>query len=75
MGTLKVDTDDKMLAKFRRKAMETYGYKRGSLKIATESLIKSWISEEKAEWSSLRGSIRSKENSVELQHKLWKKVD
>ncbi|MBI2675107.1 MAG: hypothetical protein HYX24_01515 [Candidatus Aenigmarchaeota archaeon] len=75
MGTLKIDTDEKVLARFRRKAMKAYGYKRGSLKAATENLIKKWISSDKIDWSALRGSIKSGENSVELQHKAWRKVD
>ncbi|NOZ77247.1 MAG: hypothetical protein GXO65_06210 [Euryarchaeota archaeon] len=75
MGTLKVETGDEILERFRKKAMEEYGYKRGSLKKATENLMKKWLSEEKIEWGRLKGVITSKDSSVELQHRAWRRVD
>jgi len=75
MGILKVELDDKIIEKFKKKAMETYGYKKGSIKLATQMLIKKWVGMGEADWSELRGAIKKKENSVKLQHKLWKGVD
>jgi len=75
MGTLKVETSDELLERFKKKAMEKYGYKRGSLKKATESLIRKWLAEEKVEWARLRGVVEAEESSVELQHEAWKRVD
>lgn len=75
MGTLKIETGDEFLNKFKKKAMEEYGYKKGSLKKAVEELIKKWLTQEKVEWGKLKGIIKSDESSVELQHKAWRKVD
>lgn len=75
MGTLKVDVEDKLLELFKKKAMKLYGYKKGSLKLATENLIKRWIQTKEVNWKSLRGVLRFQGSSVQLQHQIWKKVD
>ncbi|MEM3012525.1 MAG: hypothetical protein QW084_04105 [Candidatus Hadarchaeales archaeon] len=73
MGTLKVDVEDKLLEQFKKK-VKLYGYK-GSLKTATEKLLRNWLQVKKADWRSLRGKLRLRGSPVEVQHRLWKKVD
>ncbi len=75
MGTLKIEAGDELIMRFKKKAMEKYGYQKGSLKKAAVDLINKWLSEEKMDWSKLKGVIKSSESSVDLQHKAWKKVD
>ena len=73
--TLKVDLDEELVKKFKRKAFETYGYKKGSLKKAMEQILKSYTSENTAKWDGLVGVLSErKEKSVELQHKAWNKA-
>ena len=73
--TLKVDLDSQLVRKFRKKAMETYGYKKGSMKKAMEDLLQQYTRSGKPDWGKMIGVIdHIKEDSVELQHKLWKMV-
>ncbi len=62
MGIIKVELEDKLLEEFKKKAMETFGYKKGSIKLATKKLIEEWISRKKspADWSVLKGVIKVK---------------
>lgn len=66
--------EDKLLEQFKKKAMKLYEYKKGSLKTATEKLLRNWLQVKKADWRSLRGKLRLR-GSSEVQHRLWKKVD
>ena len=75
MGTLKVDGDDELIDKFKRKARDEYGQKRGSIKEATIELLEDWVDTDEADWKSLEGAIDSKKSSVELENELWRKVD
>ena len=43
--TLKVELDEELLKKFKKKAYETHGYKKGALKKAVEELLKQYTSE------------------------------
>jgi len=72
---IKAELPDSIAKKFRKKAMEQYGYKKGAMKTAIQDLITRFISTGKADWKSLRGVITSSLSSVELQHKLWKRTD
>jgi len=75
MGTLKVDGDDEIIRRFKRKARDKYGQKRGSIKEATMALLKDWVDDEKPDWKALEGAIESEKSSVELEKELWKRVD
>ena len=75
MGTLKVDGDDELIDKFKRKARDEYGQKRGSIKEATIELLEDWVDTDEADWKSLEGAIDSKKSSLELENELWRKVD
>ncbi|MFB6158837.1 MAG: hypothetical protein ABEJ95_04240 [Candidatus Nanohalobium sp.] len=76
MGTLKVEGDDELIRKFKQKAREEYGQKRGSIKKATMDLIEKWVEQdEKVDWGELRGAIDSDKTSTELEDEAWKKVD
>jgi hypothetical protein len=73
--TLKVDLDSKLVKKFKKKAFETYGYKKGSVKKAMEEVLKGYTESQMANWSNLRGILSSnKASSVELQHSIWKEL-
>lgn len=73
--TLKVDLDSQLVKKFRKKAMETYGYRKGSMKKAMEDLLRQYTREGKPDWSKMIGVLdHLKNDSVELQHMLWKKI-
>jgi len=75
--TIKVEVDEALARRFRKKAMEKYGYKRGAVKKALENLMQDFAREQrgKTSWSSLRGSIGDEYKgvtSVELQHSIWR---
>ena len=73
--TLKVDLDSQLVKKFRKKAMETYGYRKGSMKKAMEDLLRQYTREGKPDWGKMIGVLdHLKKDSVELQHTLWKKI-
>jgi len=45
MGSLKLVMEDELLRKFRKKAMEKFGYTKGALSIAAREAIKNWLKE------------------------------
>ena len=73
--TIKVEIDEALAKRFRKKAMEKHGYKKGAVKKALEEAMKKYISTGSVDWSPLRGTLRSKLDSVELQHSAWKRTD
>ena len=75
--TMKVEVDEALAKKFRKKAMERYGYKKGALKKAVEDVMTRFSMTGAADWASLRGTLKSskKVSSVQLQHKLWSNRD
>jgi hypothetical protein len=74
--TIKVGVDEALPKKFRKKAMETYGYKKGAMKKALEETIRRFSSPGEADWANMKGALRpSKQGSVELQHDIWHKQD
>jgi hypothetical protein len=74
--TIKVEVNEALARRFRRRAMELYGYKRGSVKRALEESMKKFSSPGKVDWHSIRGVLKgTKTNSVNLQHTIWSKVD
>ena len=73
--TIKIELDEELVRKFRKKAYEQFGYKKGSLKRAIESMIRDYTNEGVADWNNIRGILKErKESSVELQHKAWSRI-
>lgn len=75
--TIKVEVDEALARKFRKKAMERYGYKKGTIKKAIEDVITKFSMTGQVDWTSLRGTLKvaKKVSSVQLQHKLWSNQD
>jgi hypothetical protein len=73
--TIKVEVNEALARRFRKKAMEKHGYKKGAMKKALEEAMKRYVSSESVDWKPLRGTLRSKLGSVELQHSAWKRTD
>ena len=74
--TIKVEVDEALAKRFRKKAMEKYGYKKGAVKNALEELMTKFSSPAKADWSFLDGTLKNEYkgmSSVELQHSLWRR--
>jgi len=72
---LKTEVNRALARKFKKKAMEIYGYKKGAVKKALEELIAGFSVPGKADWSSLRGAVKADLTSVELQHRALRDVD
>ncbi|MCD6536186.1 MAG: hypothetical protein J7K49_04050 [Thaumarchaeota archaeon] len=72
---IKAEVPEALAKKFRRKAMEVYGYKKGAMKAALEDMLRRFITLGDVNWKQLRGVIKSELTSVELQHQAWKRVD
>ncbi len=73
--TIKVQVDESLSKRFRKKAMEKYGYKRGAMKKALEEAMRRFSSSRKADWSALIGVLKADSDSVWLQHNAWEKAD
>ncbi|HKT22122.1 MAG TPA: hypothetical protein VJR06_05905, partial [Nitrososphaerales archaeon] len=61
--------------RFRKKALERHGYKKGAVKKALEEAMTRYVSTGEVDWGPLKGSLRSKLGSVELQHSAWGRTD
>jgi hypothetical protein len=72
---IKAEVSEELAKKFRKRAMEIYGYKKGAMKAALGNMIKHFVSLGEADWKALKGCIHSELTSVELQHRIWRKVD
>ena len=74
---IKVELDEALAKRFRKKAMEMYGYRKGTIKRALEDVIRRFSTSGNADWGSLRGKLRTKKRvtSVELQHMIWSRQD
>ncbi|MBI2185260.1 MAG: hypothetical protein HYU39_09935 [Thaumarchaeota archaeon] len=72
---IKAEVEEALAKKFRKKAMEVYGYKKGAMKMALEDLMRRFASRGKADWGALKGVLVSEVSAVELQHRAWRKVD
>ncbi len=77
MGEVKVKLSDETEAAFRKSAMETFGYSKGSLSKAAEQAIKEWVAarpktnEVPESLGKLIGVLKHvKKSSVELQHEI-----
>jgi hypothetical protein len=72
---IKVEVDKALAKKFRKKAMELYGYKKGAVKAALEATMKQFSTPERADWHLIRGALKNvRISSVQLQHKIWSRV-
>jgi hypothetical protein len=74
--TIKVEVNEALARRFRRRAMELYGYKKGSMKKALEDTMKRFSTAGRVDWHSIRGVLKgTKTSSVQLQHTIWSKID
>ncbi|MDW8034280.1 MAG: hypothetical protein RMI79_05070 [Nitrososphaerota archaeon] len=73
--TIKAEIRPSLARKFRKIAMERNKYKKGAVKATLEELIQKYVSKGKVDWKILRGCLKSKESSLELQHKAWDSMD
>ena len=73
--TVKVEVDESLAKRFRKRAMEKYGYKKGSIKTALEEAMRKYSSPGKADWGSLVGVLKIEKDSVWLQHHAWDDSD
>jgi len=72
---VKAEVSAGLAKRFRRKVMDVYGHKKGSVKTALQDLIKRFVGAGKAEWGSMKGVLKLEVESVELQHRAWMKMD
>jgi hypothetical protein len=73
-GTIKVEVESALAERFRKKAMEVYGYRKGAVKKAMEDLIRKFTFSGAVDWGSLKGTLKVNLSSVELQHAAWVKA-
>lgn len=73
--TIKVEVDEALATRFRRKAMEKYGYKKGAMKKALEEAMRRYSASGKADWGPLVGILKANKDSVWLQHHAWDSTD
>lgn len=73
--TIKAEIEPALARRFRKIAMERNKYKKGAVKAALEELIKRYVARGNVDWKALRGCLKIKESSVELQHKAWGFLD
>ena len=69
--TIKVEVDDSIARRFRRRAMERYGYRKGSMKKALEDAMRRYSVRSEGDWASLVGTLKTKRDGVWLQHHAW----
>lgn len=81
MKGLKVYVDDELEKRFRRVAMEVYGYGRGSISRAVEDAMRRWLLEHEVMLGeieipddpikAIRGMLKNvRKSGVELQHEI-----
>ena len=74
--TIKVEIDEALARRFRKKAMEKYGYKKGAMKKALEETIRKFATSRRSDWKFLESALKEEYggmSSVELQHNLWRR--
>lgn len=55
MVKVKAEISDALAKKFRKRAMEIYGYKKGALKTAFEDMMKRFIASGEVDWKKFEG--------------------
>ena len=73
--TIKVEVDEALARRFRKRAMEKYGYKKGAVKKALEEAMRRYAAPAKAEWGPLLGALKMDGDPVWLQHHAWDEAD
>ncbi len=73
--TIKVEVDESLAKRFRRRALEKYGFKKGAMKKALEEAMKKYSSSSKADWGALSGRLKLTKDAVWLQHHAWDNAD
>jgi hypothetical protein len=73
--TVKAELDEALVRRFKKKAMEKYGYRKGAVKKALEEAMERYVASGKVDWEPYRGTLKSTLDSVELQHAAWRNVD
>jgi hypothetical protein len=73
--TIKAELDEALARRFKKRAMEKYGYRKGAVKKALEEAIRRYVASGKVDWEPFRGTLKSSLNSVELQHAAWREID
>lgn len=73
--TIKAEVDEALARRFRKRALERHGYKKGAVKKALEEAMKRYVSSGSVDWGPLHGTLESRLASVELQHSAWKEQD
>lgn len=85
--SLRLEMDEELERKFRETAMREFGYRKGSLRKASESAIRKWVNERSKRpikevdnpielIKGIMSKYRGRYTSVELQHeatKIWAK--
>lgn len=73
---IKVEVDEALAKKFRKKAMELHGFKKGAMKAALEATMKRFSTPGSADWHLVREALKNvRISSVQLQHKIRSQVD
>ncbi len=72
---IKVEVDESLAKRFRRRALEKYGFKKGAMKKALEEAMRKYSSSSKADWGALSGTLKLGKDSVRLQHRMWDNAD
>lgn len=82
MGEIKIKISDEVEEAFRKAAMKTYGYGKGSISQAAQKAIMNWITENieieimEDPIKSMSGLMKNvKKSSLDLQHEAWKNVN
>lgn len=73
--TIKAEVDESLAKRFRKRAMEKYGYKKEAIKKALEGAMRKYSAESWAGWGSLVGTMKIERDSVWLQHHAWEETD
>ncbi|MDI9608956.1 MAG: hypothetical protein QFX34_01595 [Candidatus Verstraetearchaeota archaeon] len=73
---LKVEVDKALARRFKKRAMQSHGYKKGAVKKALVDLVERFALPARADWGALRGSLKCMgETSVSLQHRALRDAD
>lgn len=72
---IKAEVDEGLARRFKKRAMERYGYRKGAVKEALEEAMRRYVASGNVDWERFRGTLKSSLGSVELQHAAWREVD
>ncbi len=61
-----------MAKRFRKKAKEKHGYRKGAVKMALVEAMRRYAGDTRADWGSLIGGLNVDKDSVWLQRHAWK---